>query len=937
MGSKRLYIRSLLLSIILLVGIILVHQWISASSTIDYSTQVKPIINKKCIGCHGGVKKNGGISFLFREELITAGESGRMAVVPGQPQQSEIIRRITHADPELRMPLEGDALSEEEVKILTQWVKEGAQWGEHWAYQPIKPPSSSEHSIATGKIDSRANPWIKNEIDAFVLAKLEQLLLAPNTEADCTTLVRRLSLDLIGLPPSPALVAQYCANPNEAQYQALIDTLLTNPAFGEHWSAHWLDLARYADTKGFERDPHREIWRYRDWLIQAFNRDLPYDQFTIEQLAGDLLPSPTPDQYTATAFHRNTMNNDEGGTNNEEYRIQAVIDRVNTTWAVWLGTTMNCVQCHSHPYDPIRHEDYYASFAFFNNSRDEDTPNESPRYRFYEGTDSLKLEEIKSFIQELNFPNIQQKEKSLERITQFVHTSEPKIHPHYFEFLENSAHTDTKNLHFYPNGLVKLPKFSIGQDSLLLISFNRSPAQGHLEIRADKKDGPLLGRIDLQSDYSRKKIFFTVDTYTDKRDLYFSYHPIGASPGGLSIAWMVFVEPPFPEFPQLQPKIEELLNTKGIQSIPIMLENQGKYQRSSQIFERGNWLVPGDTVQARVPDVFPKIPTNVVADRLAFAHWIVDPNNPLTARVAVNRFWEQIFGLGMVETSEDFGSQGSLPSHPDLLDYLAYEFMHTHQWSIKSLLRQILSSTSYRQSSSVSPLKLEKDPYNRYLSRGPRVRLSAEQVRDQTLAVSGLLSKKMHGSPVMPPQPDGVWSVVYNGAQWKPSTGEDRYRRALYTYWRRTSPYPSMISFDAPSREFCVIRRIRTNTPLQALVALNDPVYLEAAQALAESIVNKNLEVKNGIKTAFKRAIFRPPSAAELEELIKVYQEAHELYSIDTKAAKELLQAQDQLLFSSVDIASEHTDCIEDDCAAMAAMTVVSNVILNLDAFITKE
>jgi hypothetical protein len=931
MSSSRIA----LLLIILILGIWATAHWLSTGEKVDYSTEVKPILNKRCISCHGGVKKSGGISFLFREELLTTGESGKAAVVPGKPGQSEIIHRINHPDPEIRMPPEGPPLTPEEIDILTRWVDQGAEWGLHWAYEPVKAPEIPPYPVSSGDVDRNINAWATEGIDRFVIRQLMENGLEPNEEADCRTLIRRLSLDLTGLPPGADMIDQYCADPTEATYQKLVDTLLSSPVFGEHWAAHWLDLARYADTKGFERDDHREIWQYRDWLIRAFNQDLPFDQFTIEQLAGDLLPNPTPDQYTATAFHRNTMSNDEGGTDNEEYRVQAVIDRVNTTWGVWLGTTMNCVQCHSHPYDPIRHEDFYTSYAFFNNSRDEDTHHDSPRYRFYAGADSIRVDSIKRFIQSLSFQAEAQREKAVKEVMQLLYTTEPKVHPHYFDFLENSAHGDTKNIVFYPDGLIRLPHFQIGQDTLLLISFNGVPEGGTMTIRRNAKDGPLLQEIPLRGEYSGKRVFFRIPPVAQATDLYFSYRSPPEKNANMGIGWLLFLEPPFDDFAKIQKPLTELLNTRGITSVPVMLENDGKYERVSRVFERGNWLMHGDTVQAGVPEVLTTAPDTDLKDRLDLAKWIASPENPLTARVAVNRIWEQLFGRGIVETSEDFGSQGALPTHPALLDYLAYEFSHTHQWSIKGLLRQMVSSATYRQSSSVTADKLEKDPYNQLLSRGPRVRLSAEQVRDQALAVSGLLSDKMYGPPVMPPQPDGIWSVVYNGAQWQPSTGEDRYRRALYTYWRRTSPYPSMVSFDAPSREFCVIRRVRTNTPLQALVNLNDPVYLEAAQKMArDAIALSGTEAQ--IDQIFAKALFRKAGPKEREELLKVYQEALQQYRAEPELAVDMLTPQDQLLFNSVTLERSPLPCVE-DCADLAAMTVVANVVLNLDAFITKE
>jgi hypothetical protein len=630
------------------------------------------------------------------------------------------------------------------------------------------------------------------------------------------------------------------------------------------------------------------------------------------------------------------MSNDEGGTDNEEYRVQAVLDRVNTTWSVWLGTTMNCVQCHSHPYDPIRHEDYFRSYAYFNNTRDEDTHHDSPRLIHYQGADSLRVTEIVDFIRTLPQTTAAERDRAVAQTLHLLRIAEPKVHPHYFEFLRNSAHGDAKFLDLRQDGLVRLPAFAIGRDTQLLIQFGHVPDGGWLTLRRDAPDGPEVVRIDLRADYSWRHAIFGVAGSKDTTDLYLSFQHPTDERASVRLTWLHFFAPPRPDFGVWRHRVVDLLNEHDSPSVPIQWENSGQFRRQHYVFERGNWLVPGAAVTPGVPGIFPDPPAGQ-ADRLQFARWIVSPANPLTARVAVNRIWEQLFGRGLVETTEDFGSQGTPPSHPELLDWLASEFVSTHHWSTKSLLRTIVLSQTYRQASAAPPGQWKRDPANRWLARGPRVRLTAEQVRDQALAVSGLLSRKRYGPSVMPPQPPGVWNIIYSGAAWQPSTGTDRYRRALYTYWRRTSPYPSLVSFDAPSREFCVVRRLPTNTPLQALVTLNDPVYLEAAQELASTVWRQTTDPQEMIARIYQRALFRAPEEEERAELRDVFHSAQAEYRQMPMAARQLRTAQDELLFApEADVAL--ADCGDPErCAELAALTTVANVVLNLDAFLTKE
>jgi hypothetical protein len=758
--------------IIIALGAIL---WISRDffsySDVDFNTQVRPIFNKKCMKCHGGVRQKGGLSFLFRQMALDTLTSGNFAIIPGSIKKSALIQRVQEQDPELRMPPEGLGLNAEEISILKNWIKQGAKWDDHWAYvvpdSAIHPPEIQDRRVING-------------IDGFVVDRLAKEDLYLSDEADKATLLRRVSLDLIGLPPPETIAQEYLNSSSHEAYGNLVNKLLSSEHFGEKWASFWLDLARYADSQGYQKDNLRPtMWMYRDWVIDAFNGDMPFDRFSIEQLAGDLLPEPSDNQILATAFHRNTMNNDEGGTDDEEFRVAAVLDRVNTTFEVWQGTTIGCVQCHTHPYDPIKHEEFYAVYAYFNNTQDSDKTSDEPNAEL------------------LSAPQKALKEQYDLLVNQF------------------RSNNDT-----------------IGVDY----------------IKAVKK--------------------------------YMSVQPA---------------------------------------QVPIMKEMPADSSRTSHVFVRGNWLVHGDEVQPKVPQALNKSLSQNPGNRLELAEWLVDPANPLTARVIVNRFWEQLFGLGLVETLEDFGSQGSPPTHSALLDWLAVQFMHKHQWSIKLLLKQIVMSATYRQSSLVSPELLQLDPYNKLLARGPRVRLSAEQIRDQALAVSGLLNNRVYGPSVMPPQPEGVWNVIRHVGGWETSVNsEDQNRRALYTFWRRVSPYPSMISFDATSREFCVSRRIRTNTPLQAFVTLNDPVFFEAARSLAKNMLLEADELEGQINFGFKQAFYRTPTAQEFltmkslfEKSLKLYQEQpHEIEAIT----------------SNIDI---HTP-------EMAAMINLATVILNLDEMITK-
>ncbi|GAB3175844.1 DUF1553 domain-containing protein [Telluribacter humicola] len=885
---------------------------------VDYNKDVKPILNKHCMGCHGGVKKAGNVSFLFEEEIIQPGKSGKRPVVPGDADGSEMIRRILSDDPDERMPKEGPPLTEQEVEVLKKWIDQGAQWGNHWAYERIERPEVPGAGGLLASLNLFGDKeWSKNEIDHFVLQKLNDKDLTPADEADRATLIRRVSLDLTGLPPKEKEVADFIKDPAPDAYQKVVDRLLVSPAYGERWAAMWMDLARYADTKGYERDPGRTIWRFRDYVIKSFNGDKPFDQFTIEQLAGDLLKGPegvpSDEQLVATGFHRNTMNNDEGGTQDEEFRVAALIDRVNTTWEVWQGTTFACVQCHSHPYDPIRHEDYYKYMAFFNNTRDEDVTSDTPTLRFYKGEDSARVERVKAWINQHN-------PAQTRHFAQFMRVMEPKINSHDFDEYINSSLRDAKYYGAQHQGSARIKGVTLTGKDRMLIAIGTRAEGATMTITLDSLRGPKLTQIKVP--LVDTVLALPIPKVQGRHNLYLYFNSPQAPKDWINIKWVAFQEAlPGEGQPAYTSIMEDYANvlTGWADNTPIFWEAEGDLVRKTHVFERGNWLVKGPEVQPDVPQSLLAMPKGMPRNRLGLARWMVSRDNPLTARVVVNRFWEQLFGTGIVETVEDFGSQGNEPTHRELLDWLAVYFMEDAGWSTKKLLRQIVLSATYRQSSVADKEKLEVDPFNTWLSRGPRVRLSAEQVRDQALAASGLLSPKMYGPGVMPPQPEGIWLSPYNGDKWKLSEGEDRRRRALYTYWKRTAPYPSMVTFDAPSREFCQSRRIRTNTPLQALVTLNDPVYLEAAQKMAEAMQLRGKTPEQQLKEGYRMLTYQPIEPKSLHVLLKVYQNSLEGYRNNPAEVDSLLKYG------------------EKKSPELAALAVSANVLLNLDKVVTKE
>ena len=910
--KKLLSGKFLLIALLLLFSGIVVWN-ILPEEEIDYNSQVKPILNKHCISCHGGVKKNGGFSLLFEKDAKDATDSGSPAIIPGHASKSELIKRLLSDDPEERMPYEKEALDKDEIIILKKWINQGAKWDIHWAYVPVE-----QVEVPTDLEDKQQlESWAKNDIDYFIYEKLEKLNLQPSEKAQIGRLSRRLSLDIIGLPVPTSLYSDLRNLPEEELIDHMIDSLLMSPHFGEKWAGMWMDLARYSDTKGYERDDSRTIWKYRDWLIRSFNDDKPYDQFLIEQIAGDLLPNPSDNQLIATAFHRNTMTNDEGGTDNEEFRVAAVVDRVNTTWEVTMGTTFACVQCHGHPYDPFTHEDYYRFLAYFNNTRDEDTFDDYPVFRHFEGRDSLKLVQLVAWLDE----NADEDKKH--EIVKFLKTWQPSYNSLTSDQFVNSELADTKWLVFRNNGSSRLKRVDLNQKNSLIYRYRSFLPGGVWKIRLDSIDGPVLKSINVE-DTRRKWTYNEINfkEYSGVFDLYFTYHnPNLKNPlsNGLMFDWF-YLTSSFPGkgnagFESAKNDFWYLATRSTLQT-PIMIENPISMSRETRIFDRGNWMSTTDLVDPGVPDILDYIPENQNNNRLSMARWLASPQNPLTGRTYVNRIWEQLFGFGIVETMEDFGTQGIAPTHEKLLDHLAWKFMHDFNWSTKELIRYIVSSATYQQSSKSNARQLETDPRNRYLSRGPRIRLSAEQIRDQALVVSGLFNPEMYGPGVMPYQPEGIWNSPYNSRSWIQGKGNNNYRRALYTYWKRTSPYPSMLIFDAMAREVCASRRISTNTPLQALVTLNDSVYVETSLHFARRMLEEGGTLEEQIAYGYKLMMNENIAPEKLQVLI-------DLYNQDSGSS----------LIKTVAITEEE----KDHETQGRRMAVIASTMLNLDEFLMKN
>lgn len=1144
------------------------------AAPIDYNRDIRPILSQNCFICHGpdDAERKGGNKGGLRLDTLSGQREdlgGYAAVLPGQPDESELYLRLVTTRPHDLMPPPelGKTLTGEEIARVRRWIEEGASFSQHWSYvKPVRP-----------SLPDVANPlWVRNEIDRFILARLDREGLAPQPEADRPTLARRLALDLTGLPPTPDDVDEFVRDTSPDAYERLVDTFLARYTYGEHWARLWLDLARYADSAGYADDPPRTIWAYRDYVIRAFNRNLPFDQFTLEQLAGDLLPDPTEDQIVATAFHRNTMTNSEGGTSDEEFRNVAVVDRVNTTFDVWMGTSMACAQCHTHKYDPITQKEYFEAFAFFNNTADADRPDEAPVHEFFTEPQQRQRERI-----ELEFAELNRKFRSpdpewIDAARTWARTfpidlpwrsarpsaasatstapmqvldddsvlvtppDEPAREDAYtvelpfdsatlvtglrLEALPHEAldqrgpglagdfrlRTVRARLLPVPNQpgpsarfiRIELPGRSILQlaevevfskgDNLAprgtatqsstygdatadrAIDGDTTPQFDHGSVAHTREENRPWWEVDLGAPYpverivvwnraeaaDRLKDFRVVALDADRRPVWAQGgNPVPSPSAAFDLTGprtiefataaadhnaprldeaLVVADRPRPARPnprrasagekgwgigdatgqahaltlvpaapiEIPPgatliltlehkadppnhalgrfrlgfttdaRVAEVATTpvpilaalripedrrndaqhdtlvdyflrhvspgwqterdrwaelerqrEGIKphTVPVMRELEGDKRRRTHVQLRGDFMLLDEEVSEGVPAAWHPLPEDAPRNRLTLARWLVSEDNPLTARVLANRYWEQIFGHGIVRSSEEFGSQGEPPTHPELLDWLACQVM-ADGWDLKQLLRRLVTSATYRQSSRVTPENLEKDPDNVLLSRGPRFRLAAEAIRDHALASAGLLSSKRYGPSVRPVRPNLDLRAAFGGnLDWQPSQGEDRYRRGLYTEWRRTSPYPSMATFDAPSREVCTLRRDRSNTPLQALVTLNDPVFIEAAQGLARRMVRAAASPSDRIRHGFRLVLARPPSDREIEELSALHADVRQGFAHEFDRARAL--ATDPLGPPDFDI----------DLRDLAAWTAVANVLLNLDETLMKR
>jgi cytochrome c553 len=821
----------------------------AAPAEVDFTRDIQPIFVKRCSGCHGAAQQMKGLRLDDRDSALKV-------IVAGNSAASKLIERVSSTKKGFAMPPVGAPLSAVEIANLRAWIDAGAKWpanakaattaSRHWSLRPVERPPVP---------DVRERAWVRNPIDAFVLARLESESIQPSPEADRRTLLRRVSLDLTGLPPTPDEIASFAADNRPDAYERVVDRLLASPHYGEKWARQWLDLAHYADSDGYEKDLVRPwAWRYRQWVIEALNRDMPFDEFTIEQLAGDLLPGATVEQRVATGFLRNTLTNREAGVDRMEARFEQIVNRTNTVSTTWLGLTVGCAQCHNHKFDPISNKDYYSMFAFFENAGehiiDAPLPGEAgpylralPEYRAMRG----------QILAEYDVPELEAKWEAQMRDA-FVHPG--------------------KNLEWD----FALTSFRAMYDAERKV-LTGDPAK-RTPREQDRLDAYFLANMG--PDFSKDKAI------TEK--LKAARKELSAIAAGLP----AYSEAPVMEFdPSIPP---------------------------SRIHLGGDYKNTGDIVEPDTPAVLPPLGSDK-HDRLALARWLVARSNPLTARVTVNRLWQEFFGTGLVRTSEDFGTQGEAPSHPELLDWLAAEFVD-RGWSMKQMNRLIVTSATYRQSSRTRKELESRDPENRLLARQSRLRLPAELVRDAALSASGLLDPEIGGRSVRPPQPTGVAELGYaNSVKWVESKGEARYRRGLYVHYQRTTPYPLLSNFDAPDSVATCSRRRRSNTPLQSLNLLNDPVFFEAAQALAVRVINEAPgDVSNKLDYAFELCLGRTPSARERERLTRYFDSEAAAFRADGKAAAEMEPV-------NVGVSADRS----------AAWVSVSRVLLNLDEFITRE
>ncbi|MDA1159528.1 MAG: PSD1 and planctomycete cytochrome C domain-containing protein [Planctomycetota bacterium] len=1005
-------------------------QLANAAEPVDFAKQIKPILQKYCVSCHGGETVESGFRADFGSLILEGGDRGAV-IVPGDAKKSSLYQVLVGEGDVAQMPFELPKLSDQQITLVKEWIDQGAKaaaddkpsangrpTSDHWAFQAIRRPALPE---------VKNSSWLLNEVDAFVLARLEAEGLRPSPEASRSTLIRRLYLDLLGILPTPEESRNFVNDDQPFAYERLVDRLLVSPRYGERWGRHWLDIARYADSNGFTIDGARSIWPYRDWVIKATNDDMPFDQFVIEQLAGDLLPKPTTDQVVATGFHRNTLINQEGGTDQEQFRVESVVDRVNTTGAAFLGLTVGCAQCHVHKYDPITQRDFYRLYAIFNNCDEPNVPLPSEAQAADQARVKAGLAEIAKRLKEHDAKRANGQPD--------WETKQAAIPASSWNFLKpieavSEAGATLNNVDEYTllvGGNGNIPATDV------YVVTTEIPAGRVTAFRLETLTGPLLPMkgpgwadngnfvlnefevtsqpLDAKADSAATKLTFATASTDWQQEGYPAEHAIDgnmktgwaingskkSSPNVNREAIFVLKEPLETDAPLkitfelhqqhnapkyligtfrlsatdaaseqtvVPPSIHNILQVaaekrddgqkellvaaygrsdlsrkpleatqarlKSEESVlkaaiptTMVLRERAKNPRTTHIHIRGNFLEKGAVVQPNVPSILPPIePAETPINRLDFARWLFMPEHPLTSRVSVNRIWQRLFGIGLVETDDDFGTQGELPSHPKLLDRLASEFMRLG-WSQKQLIRLIVTSATYRQSSRVTPELLARDPRNRLLARQSRVRLEAEGVRDVALSASGLLSQKMLGPGVYPPQPQGIYVVTQVSKQWPESKGDDRYRRGLYTWFWRSSPYPMLPTFDAPDANGTCTRRNRSNTPLQALTLANDGAFMEFAKALSDRILKESSDYDEAkIRFAFDAVLARQPSDFEKERLLAFVAAQRKHFEGNAEAAK---------------AAASASRPASADEAASATWTAFARVVLNLDEFITRE
>ena len=1013
-----------------------------AGGTVEFNRDVRPILADKCYTCHG---PDSGKKLPLRLDSEAA---AKMAIVPGHPEESKLVQRITAEKPAMRMPpvSSGFKLTDKEIATLRQWIAEGATWQKHWSLIAPKRPELPQVS------DSR---WPANAIDHFVLARLDREGLKPSPEASKETLIRRVTLDLTGLPPTPAEVDAFLADRSPAAYERVVDRLLQSPRYGERMAARWLDAARYADTNGYQYDGERVMWRWRDWVINAFNRNERFDQFAVEQIAGDMLPHATRDQIIATGFNRNHRANTEDGIVPEEYAVEYVADRVDTTSTVFLGTTLGCARCHNHKYDPFTQKEYYQVFAYFNNvpelGRAYKYGNSPPMIEAPTTAQQKQIDELDGKIAALR-ATLERQSKSLASEEARWAKTAPRTYWSPASGLDYAQDFEEPN-QFSGHGTPELGEGRVGKagkfdgkwwvqksDSARFDIEDRWTIAAWIRPDADV-DGSIVSRmqdipkgkgfgvhldhgylhvnltsvwaddaIRIQCEhklapnqwhhvavtYSGSRMAEGVHVYLDGKPepgkvlldtLYRPFNNAGKpfpEPLRIGAGWgpdrrfrgmmdevrvysrvlradeldalavgetaaqiaakpakersaaeryalrSMFFETAAPEETrQTVAAIQKLtLDREAMErTLPtVMVMSERPQRRDTFLLTRGAYDKPTEKVEPGVPAALPPLPEGAPDNRLGFAKWVTDPANPLTARVTMNRFWQMYFGTGIVKTVEDFGVQGEWPSHPELLDWLATEFLRTG-WDIKAMQKLIVMSATYRQSSRVTPELLQRDPENRLLARGPRMRLAAEEVRDQALAASGLLVEKIGGPSVKPYQPAGIWKeLTMQGLDYVQDHGSDLYRRSLYTFWKRTAAPPSMMNFDAAGRESCVVREIRTNTPLQALDLMNDVTFLEAARFIGQRMLEEGgSDDASRLRYGFKLVLSRAPSAGELEILADSLHFHRDKFAGNPKDADALLHLGE----SKPDAALNPRE--------LASYASIASLILNMDEAVTKE